>query len=514
MRSARATWATVPAIVIIGLVLVAGIAPAQAATQPLFSSAVISGSSVYDAPQLFASYRDQLGQPLTQASASAVAAALARMYERDGYSRPELQVDERTMAAGILRIEVFEARFTRVTYSGPAGPYQQRLAALGAQIRDSNPVRPAQVQRALREMRALAGLSVTAETAPDETVRNGFLLTLTTAYRPAEALVRISNRGSREIGPVFVDGQALVNDLLGRDEKLGAVFTAATDFAEYHAAGAFAEVPLDARGAHFSLFGLHESSTPLASPLDPGTSYTRSLGVLRVAQPLHIGASSAALVAGLDVDNQLTDQGGAVLRNDRLRIADLGFEATAGNGAGAQYVVALELRKGLDGLGSELQATDPVPDPRRRDFLLTRLQLTGIFLIDQRWTVRLDALTQYSSYALPYTEQLKIGGEILGRGFEVAEVAGDSGADARLELRRDLAHGLGSGKVSLYAYYDYGRVWSHYGTPTESAAIAAGGLAVSKGAFTGSVELAQPLIHPDVDGSKSPRVFFEIAGHF
>ena len=514
MRPRRATWASVPAIVIIGFVLAPGVPPAQAATQPLLSSAVISGSSVYDAPQLFASYREQLGQPLTQASASAVAAAVARMYDRDGYSRPELQIDKQLMAAGILRIEVFEARFTRMTFSGPAGPYQQRLAELGAQIRNSNPVRPAQVQRALQKMRALPGLSVNAETAPDETVRNGFLLTLTTAYRPAEALVRISNRGSREIGPVFVDGEGLVNNLLGKDEKLGAVFTAATDFAEYHAAGAFAEVPLDARGAHFSLFGLHESSTPAPSPLDPGTSYTRTLGVLRVTQPLHIGASSTSLAAGLDVDNQLTDQGGAVLRNDRLRIADLGFQTTSGNDAGAQYAMALELRKGLDALGSELQATDLVPDPRRKNFLLTRLQLTGVFLIDQRWTVRLDALTQYSSYALPYTEQLKIGGEILGRGFEVAEVAGDSGADTRLELRRDLAHGLGSGKVSLYGYYDYGRVWSHYGSPTESAAIAAGGLAVNKGGLSGSLELAQPLIHPDVDGSKSPRVFFEIAGHF
>ena len=514
MRPARATWATVPAIVIIGFVLVAAGTPAQAATQPLLSSAVISGSSVYDAPQLFASYREQLGQPLTEDSAGAVAAAVARMYDRDGYSRPELHIDERTMAAGILRIEVFEARFTRVTFSGPAGPYEQRLAALGAQILNSNPVRPAQVQRALQEMRALPGVSVTAETAPDEVVRNGFVLTLTTTYRAAEALVRISNRGTREIGPVFVDGQALVNDLLGKDERLGAVFTAATDFAEYHAAGAFAEVPLDARGAHLSLFGLHESSTPLAFPLDQGASYTRTLGVLRVTQPLHLGASSTSLAAGLDVDNQLTDQAGAMVRDDRLRIADLGFQATSGNGAGAQYVVALELRKGLDGLGSELQATDLVPDPRRRDFLLTRLQLTGVFIIDPRWTVRLDALTQYSSYALPYTEQLKIGGEVLGRGFEVAEVAGDSGADTRLELRRDLAHGFGSGKVALYAYYDYGRVWSHYGSPTESAAIAAGGLAVGKGALTGSVELAQPLIHADVDGSKSPRVFFEIAGHF
>ena len=475
---------------------------------------MISGSSVYDAPQLFASYRDQLGQPLTPAAASAVTAAVARMYDRDGYSRPELQIDERTMAAGILRIKVFEARFTRVTFSGPAGPYEQRLTGLGAQIRNSNPVRPAEVQRALQKMRALPGLAISAETAPDETVRNGYLLTLTTTYRPAEALVRVSNRGSREIGPVFVDGQAVANNLLGKDEKLGAVFTAATDFAEYHAAGAFAEVPLDARGAHFSLFGLHESSTPLASPLDQGASYSRNLGVLRLTQPLHIGASSTTLAAGLDVDNQLTDQGGEVVRNDRLRIADLGFQATSGNGAGAQYAMALELRKGLDGLGSELQATDLVPDPRRRDFLLTRLQLTGIFLIDPRWTVRLDALTQYSCYALPYTEQLKIGGEVLGRGFEVAEVAGDSGADTRLELRRDLAHSLGAGKLSLYAYYDYGRSWSHYGNPTESAAIAAGGLAVSKGALSASLELAQPLIHPDVDGNKSPRVFFEFAGHF
>jgi len=514
MRPPRATWATVPAIVIIGAVVVAGVLPARAATQPLLSSVVITGSSVFDAPRLFATYREQLGRPFTEASAGAVAAALGRMYERDGYSRPELQIDERSMAAGILRIEVYEVRFTRVTLSGPAGPYQQRLAAFAAQIRDCNPVRPAQVQHTLHDMRALPGLSVNAETAADETVRNGFVLKLATTYRPAEAMVRISNRGSREIGPVFVDGQGLVNDLLGGDEKLGALFTAATDFAEYHAAGAFAEVPVDARGTHVSLFGLHESSTPFPSPLDAGASYSRILAVLRVTHPLLIGASSFALAAGLDVDNQLTDQAGTVVRDDRLRIADVGFQATSGNGAGAQYAVGFDLRRGLDALGSQLQATDLVPDPRRKDFLLTRLQLTGLFFSGQPWLLRLDTLAQHSSYALPYSEQLKIGGEVLGRGFEVAEVAGDSGADLRLELRRDAKRTWGSGKVTLYGYYDYGRVWSQDGSGTQSAAIAGAGVAVSKGALTGSAELAQPLIHPDVDGSRSPRVFFEIAAHF
>jgi len=84
----------------------------------------------------------------------------------------------------------------------------------------------------------------------------------------------------------------------------------------------------------------------------------------------------------------------------------------------------------------------------------------------------------------------------------------------RLEMRRDAARPLGSGKVSLYGYYDYGRVWSQYASLTQSAAIAGAGLAYSSGMLTCSAELAQPLIHPDVDGSKSPRVFIEIVARF
>ena len=98
---------------------------------------------------------------------------------------------------------------------------------------------------------------------------------------------------------------------------------------------------------------------------------------------------------------------------------------------------------------------------------------------------------------------------------------GNSHQDATCSLRPPLARpaaGAVEGGDPLRAlacgYYDYGQVWSQAGIRTQSAAIAAAGLAISKGAFTGSVELAQPLIHPDVDGSKSARVFFEIAAHF
>jgi hemolysin activation/secretion protein len=502
-------------VVIIGAQLLT-VTPAQGAPQPLLNSAVIRGSSVYAAPALFATYREQLGRPLTPAVASTVTAALAGKYERDGYSRPELQVDERPMAAGILRIEVFEARFTRVTFSGPAGPHRQRLAALGVRIQGSNPVRPAQVQRALQAMRSLPGLSVIESVARDASVRNGFILTLTTSYKPVEGLVRISNRGSKEIGPLFADAQIVGNDLLGHEEKLGVLVTTTTDYGEYHAGGAFADVPVSDAGTHVSLLGLYSYSVPHVSPGDPVDTFRRTLVQLRVTQPvLSAGASTLALVGGLDVDNQLTNEDAALLRDDRLRVADLGARAAWGAFTATRYNAVFDLRQGLNALGShQLDAANLAPDLRRKDFLLARMQLTQLTQLDERWSVRLDALLQHSGYLLPYSERLTIGGQVLGRGFEITQVAGDSGGDARLELRRLMSRFKGSGELSVYGYYDYGAVGSQDGSPHQSAAVTGIGVAFTGGSLTGSVEVAEPLIHPDVDGSRSPRVLAEIAEHF
>jgi hemolysin activation/secretion protein len=500
-------------IVIIGLLLTA--MSAHAAAAPAMTSAVIRGSTVYGAPLLFETYRGQLGQPLTPALATVVANALARLYERDGYSRPELYVDEKPMAAGILRIEVFEPRFTHVNFAGAEGPYAARLAALGARIVAVNPVRPQEVQRALRAMRALPGLSVIESVARDTAVRNGFVLTLTVSYKALEGLARISNRGSKEIGPWFADGQIVANDLLGQGEKLGALATATTDFKEYEAGGAFADVPVGAAGTHLSVLGLYSYSVPHVPPGDPVDTFRRTLVQLRALQPLLATAAAGVnLVGGLDIDNQLTDENAQQLRDDRLRIADLGLQAAWAAFSATHYNLVFDLRHGLNAFGSQLYAADLVPDLRRKDFFLWRAQLTQLTQLDERWSLRVDALLQHSGYVLPYSEQLTIGGQVLGRGFEISEVAGDSGGDGRVELRRLLSRLNGTGELALYGYYDYGAVWSQDGSPSQSAAVTGLGAAFTRGTLAGSVEVAQPLIHPDVDGSRSARVLLELTKTF
>jgi hemolysin activation/secretion protein len=81
-------------------------------------------------------------------------------------------------------------------------------------------------------------------------------------------------------------------------------------------------------------------------------------------------------------------------------------------------------------------------------------------------------------------------------------------------LRRLVSRLGGSGELSLYGYYDYGAVWSQDGSPSQSAAVSGVGVALTRGTLAASVEVAQPLIHPDVDGSRSPRVLVDITKTF
>jgi hemolysin activation/secretion protein len=130
--------------------------------------------------------------------------------------------------------------------------------------------------------------------------------------------------------------------------------------------------------------------------------------------------------------------------------------------------------------------------------------------MSEKWSVRLDALAQQSAYVLPYNERFKIGGDRLGRGFEVAEIAGDQGLGAKIEVRRALL-GAPLGRSSVYSFADAGTTWKQDVPGREAATTAGVGVAVQRGRTSVSLELAKPLTHPDVEGQKDLSLFAEVA---
>jgi hemolysin activation/secretion protein len=216
-------------------------------------------------------------------------------------------------------------------------------------------------------------------------------------------------------------------------------------------------------------------------------------------------------LAGFDWDDLDITRDDLRLRGEKLRVLELGGRVSGRIGTSSQYLVGVQVRGGLNAFGSELDALDIVDDPRRKDFLITKLQFTELLRIAQRWSVRLDASGQQSAYVLPDGERYKIGGERLGRGFEVTEMAGDQGLGAKAELRREMS-GVGAllGKTSLYGFYDFAAAWKQDQPGRESAATAGIGFAVEYWRLSGFLEVAKPLTHADVEGDRRPKVFAEV----
>jgi hemolysin activation/secretion protein len=194
---------TAKAVVIIAaaLVLQLGAGSVHAVDEPTLSAAVIDGSRAYTPTQLFAAYRDHLGRPINPSSTQAIIAQLEALYLRDGYSRPEFSLDDDRAAAGILRIEVFEAQVTRVQFTGDAGPYAARLEELASDLSLQVPLRTTDLQTALQAMRKLTGLRVRATTRRDESRRNAYALTVASEYKPFSAGPRAWTRTRSAASP-------------------------------------------------------------------------------------------------------------------------------------------------------------------------------------------------------------------------------------------------------------------------------------------------------------------------
>jgi hemolysin activation/secretion protein len=485
---------------------------ARAADAPPLVSVSIEGSTIYSPAELFASYRDRLGAPATRELARAIAASVSARYVAGGYARPEMRLDETLVAEGVMRITVFEPRVTRVTIEGTPGRYRGDIERIAAAVTESVPLRRDAIREAVSEMLRFSGLKVTATTRRDGAAPNAHELVLDARFEPISGFARVNNRGTEEVGPVFVVGQAEANDPFGWGGALGLVFASSVDPAEYLSGALYLDRPLGGSGARGTAMAFRSKSAPDERPTDLDDEYAREHYTLRYTRP---AGRALSFGVSLEADDLVVDRAGAVLRDDRLRVLEAGLRANGRARAATQLAGSLELRRGLDALGAGLRADDLPADPRSVDFLLAQLQFTSYSRLPASWSLRFDLFAQFSDDVLPDIERFKIGGERLGRGFEVVEIAGDRGLGGKVLLRRDLgAGGTLLGKPSVYGFYDLAAAWKNDLPGRESAATLGAGLALQGEKLSGYVELARPLTHADVEGGRDPSVFAEVGYRF
>ena len=487
---------------------------AKTTTAAALTTLIVEGSSVYQPPQLFPTYRGVLGRPINREDARGIVKAITDLYARDGYVKPEVALDDRLAAQGILRAQVFEARINEVVLEGDCGGFRDELERIAAGLEGAGALRREDVPQALRAMRQFAGVAVSATTRR-AAQRNAFDLVVQADFSPVDGMVRMNNRGTDQVGPAFLLGQVFANGLFGQGEKLGLIFAAATDHDEYLGGGLFYDTPVGTRGTRANALLFRSRSAPTEAPVNFDDEYLRQKVTLRISHPLRQDTGFALSAgAALEADDLAIERLGQSIREDRLRIVETSLRASWPAGA-TQFSTNLQLRHGLDGLGGGLNAGDLVVDRRRADFFVALAQATAYRRFGERWSVRADAFAQTSGYVLPDSERFKIGGDRLGRGFEVAEIAGDRGIGGKLELRRELRNTESFiGRLSTYGFYDFGAAWKRDRPGRESATTAGLGFAMQGAELTGYLEVAAPFTGTDVEGKRDPSLFAELSYRF
>ena len=296
-------------------------------------------------------------------------------------------------------------------------------------------------------------------------------------------------------------GQVFANGLLGRGEKIGLIFAAATDHDEYLGGGLYFDTPLGGRR-----HARQRPAVPLAfgaerSPVNLDDEYSRERVTFKVSRPLRQDSALTLIASGgfeaddltIDRDGELDPRRPAAHRRSglaRLLAWHDGARSIRRTCSCARDSMA-SWRPDCDAGTSRSTRGAPISSSRS-----CRALRTAAFA--ERWSVRLDAFSQYTG---------------LRAARQRAIQDRRRPPRARLRSRRDRgrprhrrqnraaprsARNTESfvGRLSAYGFYDFGAAWKQDRPGRESAATAGSGIAIQGAALTGYLEVGGAAHRP------------------
>lgn len=494
------------------LILLAGAGASTALAAP-FAGVLFQDGPQMDAEALLPAYRDALGRPITAGLVDQVQAGLIAQYRAGGYLDPAPRLIRQHEAAGLMVLEMREARVGGVHIDGREHVDTAEFATLIRELRAIAPLKRADFSAWLARVNA-RGYAVRGSLVRSSAEPHLYLASLHSAGRRWYGVAHLDNRGPEQFGHEIAQlsvGYRWPNPGLG---QIRVDVASAADPDRLRYAGVAGAHQLRSRGDALRWkYARSESQLPVVN----GTrhvDYDRERAELAYGMPLtRRTRRSADLSVGLssyDLDQHLDD--GRAIREDRIRTAWLGYRTVVAAGAGVRHELGVTARQGIDGLGTSLW-----PDTADADFTAVDASYGYRTPVGDDWRAYGDLSMQISGDRLPSSERFFIGGRELGGAFDPATLSGDQGLGARAGLERTFQVLALAAPLTAYAYYDHGWVWSNDDTrPADDAGSTGLGVKGQVGGLSWGLELGVPVVKPETPTllDDDPRLFFSLTQRF
>jgi len=489
----------------------------------------ITGSTVFTAQDLRPLYREYLYKSININDLITILNRINHKYSKAGYVLSKAVLPVQKITGGVVRIRIIEGRICKVYIKGKVDEAaRKRLISYGNKIRKSFPVRMKLMERYLLLINDLPGLKVRSVLSPDRKVVGGIDLTFVVEQQIVTANITYDDYGTRYLGPDRIIAEVAANSFLGKVDKLGA----RTLFTPYNHSVRFGQVfyvlPIFDEGTELAFTAIKTQTKPLANLKVlkmRGISYQYQGSIIHPCLRSRTKNFDVSLMFDWLDSDLYTEavQPRAVLYKDSIRSLRLkGSFDGVDKLHGFNYVM-LQVSKGLPDFGASphnqpgvlLSRTGGKSNYTKFNGEIMRLQKINNFL-----SALVGGQGQYSWNPLLSAEEFGFGGRAYGRGYDPADLIGDSGVAAKAELRLDTVLGFKRlNRIQYYTFCDFGKVWNlgtNSGQPKRIDATSFGfGARITFNQWiSGSFELSKGVTYPVPSEVAAGRNGYNYRGFF
>jgi hemolysin activation/secretion protein len=431
---------------------------------------ILTGNHVYPTSELEKFYQDKIGKKVSMAEIFAVIQAITNFYRNNGYVLSRALLPAQTVKNGIIHIQIVEGYIGRVSVTGqPAGARSQVLL-IGNRITEHRPIDIAWMQKYLILENEIPGTQVRAviEASHEKIPEIGSSdLNLVTENKLVTGYISYDNYGTRYIGPQQITGNVGLNSFMLSGDLTQLTLVKTPKGAELTYVDVNYNLPTGNDGSRLLIGNTYVNTNPQFILGDVNLNGKNENAYLTETYPVIRALNkSLTLRGGFNYLNTSSTSFNFLLYKDQIRSIDLGGTYSFADSFKGSNILNGDFRQGLPILGytpntSVVSANTSRPGGHA---VYSKIVLSYSRLQALKGPISLSGLItgQYVPNAVLSAEQFSFGGPQLGRGYDVAEILGDKGAAASLELRYDkTVERFYLSNLQFYLFYDAGVVWNY-----------------------------------------------------
>ncbi len=484
----------------------------------------IAGNTLFATATLHALVADAQGKSLTLAQIDELAARITDYYRKHGYPLTRAIIPAQVIRDGIVRIEVIEARYGKISLDNRSRVNDPLLQATLSSLQSGQAVGQTGLDHALLLLSDIPGVVVAATLKPGESVGTSDLLVAATPGPAVSGNGVLDNYGNRYTGRARLGATLNLINPLQHGDILSLSGLSSGSGMNY---GRIAYEAL-VNGHGTRLGGAYSTlryalGEPLASLNANGTARVQSLWT---KHPL-VRSRDVNLYGQIQYDRmQLRDRiDTSAIRTDRslanwtASLSGDARDALLSGGVSSWNLGWTSGRVGFD--DAVAQGTDAGTAQTQGSFWKLNAHLARLQSLSPSNGLYLGIVGQWANTNLDASQKMSAGGPHTVRAYDTGAVSGDSGYLASIELRHNLGAAWG-GQWQAVAFVDSARVTVNKNTwapGTNSATLSGAGLGLNwTGADQWSVRahIATPIGSTPVlvAGTASARAWVEIRRGF